>query len=84
MGSFLLRNTELEAVRHEFPDCTDVMVDTKVSNAPMIGFLINQGYQIEDLMIYTVWAQDSTLFLSPTERLVQKQAAVRFRWSRFG
>jgi ribosomal protein S18 acetylase RimI-like enzyme len=47
IGSFLLRNTEIEATSHDFPKTSEVMVDTKVTNNEMITFLIRHGYRIE-------------------------------------
>lgn len=47
VGSFLLRNTEIEAAQHDFPGCSEMVVDTKVSNAGMVGFLAAAGYNIE-------------------------------------
>jgi len=52
VGSFLLRNTEVEAQGFDYPDCTRVTVDTKVKNSGMIGFLIHHGYTpigVEDM-----------------------------------
>jgi ribosomal protein S18 acetylase RimI-like enzyme len=49
IGSFALVNTELEAVRHDFPDTETITVDTKISNAEMIGFLENHGYSVQEI-----------------------------------
>lgn len=49
IGSFALVNTELEAVRHDFPGTDTLMVDTKISNAEMIGFLENHGYSVQEI-----------------------------------
>lgn len=45
MGAFLLRNTEIEASKHDYPAVKRVLVDTKQRNTGMIGFLIANGYQ---------------------------------------
>lgn len=49
VGSFLLRNTELEAVTQDYPECNEILVDTKISNSGMISFLIGHGYQLEEV-----------------------------------
>ena len=46
VGSFLLRNVELEATHHDFPECNKLIVDTKTSNLDMITFLIRHHYSI--------------------------------------
>lgn len=47
IASFLVRNAEIEAARHDFPDCNQVTVDTKVSNPEMINFLLSADYNID-------------------------------------
>lgn len=49
IGSFLLRNTEIEASQHDFPECTDVIVDTKITNSHMINFLVAHGYRVDEV-----------------------------------
>jgi ribosomal protein S18 acetylase RimI-like enzyme len=52
IANFLVRNVEIEAARHDFPDCTQVVVDTKTTNTEMLSFLFAAGYElaaIEDL-----------------------------------
>lgn len=49
IGSFLLRNTELEAVSHDYPGTDTIMADTKATNTEMIDFLQNHGFVLEDL-----------------------------------
>lgn len=49
IGSFLVRNTEVEAHRYDFPDCDQVMVDTKTSNTDMINFLLVNGYHVQEI-----------------------------------
>lgn len=44
IASFMLRNVEHEATQNDFPGCNRILVDTKVSNRDMIGFLFDQGY----------------------------------------
>ena len=46
IGSFLLRNSELEAVAHDFPGVTQVMIDTKAANEEMLLFLEKHGYAL--------------------------------------
>lgn len=46
VGSFLLRNVELEATRNDFPECNELIVDTKISNLDMITFLMRHHYSI--------------------------------------
>jgi len=46
VGSFLLRNVELEATNNDFPECDELIVDTKVSNLDMITFLMRHHYTI--------------------------------------
>ncbi|MDB5160648.1 MAG: hypothetical protein JWO96_28 [Candidatus Saccharibacteria bacterium] len=58
-GSFLLRNTEIEATTQDFPNCTAVMVDTKITNTDMITFLHGQGYRLEE--ITDLYGQDAGL-----------------------
>ncbi len=48
VGSFLLRNTEIEAMA-DFPGVETVLVDTKVTNTDMVAFLINHGYEIQEV-----------------------------------
>lgn len=50
IASFLLRNSEIEAARHDFPDINKVIVDTKVSNTEMINFLLSQGYTVDKIV----------------------------------
>lgn len=47
IGSFLVRNVEIEARRHEFPDSDQVSVDTKAANTDMIQFLLVNGYRVQ-------------------------------------
>jgi ribosomal protein S18 acetylase RimI-like enzyme len=47
IASFLVRNVEIEAARHDFPECGHVTVDTKASNPDMINFLLSAGYDID-------------------------------------
>jgi ribosomal protein S18 acetylase RimI-like enzyme len=49
MGSFLLRNTEIEGIGNDFPGVDTVMVDTKVTNTGMITFLLHHGYKVEEV-----------------------------------
>lgn len=44
VGSFLLRNVEIEASNNDYPECDRIVVDTKANNNDMIGFLVNHGY----------------------------------------
>lgn len=47
IGSFLLRNVEIEATQHDFPRSSQVQVDTKLANSGMIDFLADHGYGVE-------------------------------------
>lgn len=44
-GSFLLRNSELEAVTRDYPNTKQIVVDTKTTNSGMINFLTVHGYE---------------------------------------
>lgn len=44
-GSFLLRNVEAEALGSDFPTCSKMVVDTKLSNFDMINFLLKHRYR---------------------------------------
>ncbi len=46
LGSFMLRQTEMEA---SMIGAATLRVDTKLGNEAMIGFLINNGYAVEDI-----------------------------------
>ncbi len=45
VGSFLLRNAEIEAIGIDFPDTESIFVDTKPANTEMLAFLGSHGYQ---------------------------------------
>jgi len=49
VGSFILRNTEIEGAANDFPGVDTVMVDTKVSNTEMIDFLLKHGYVVVEI-----------------------------------
>lgn len=49
VGSFLLRNAEIEAITTDFPDCTTVVGDTKITNVDMIKFVLDHGYTVEEI-----------------------------------
>jgi ribosomal protein S18 acetylase RimI-like enzyme len=52
VGSFLLRNVEIEAGGNDYPDSRNIVVDTKATNLGMISFLSTHGYSVvvfEDL-----------------------------------
>jgi ribosomal protein S18 acetylase RimI-like enzyme len=49
VGSFLLRNVEVEAAKTDFPDATEFLVDTKTTNTDMIAFLLSHGYTIKEI-----------------------------------
>ena len=49
IGSFLLRNSEIEAAQNDFPGVDEFVVDTKVSNTEMIAFLESHGYDIKEI-----------------------------------
>ncbi len=59
VGSFLLRNAEIEAARNDFPGVEQVVVDTKVSNKEMIAFLQSEGYGLE--YVTDLYGQDTGL-----------------------
>jgi N-acetylglutamate synthase-like GNAT family acetyltransferase len=46
IASFLLRNTEIEAVSVDFPGTDTIMVDTKITNPEMIQFLETRRYEL--------------------------------------
>lgn len=47
VGSFLLRNAEVEALDFDYPDCSRLVLDAKLSSTGIIAFLIKHGYQPE-------------------------------------
>jgi ribosomal protein S18 acetylase RimI-like enzyme len=49
VGSFLLRNAEIEAARNDFPGIEEYIVDTKITNLDMIAFLESEGYSIKGI-----------------------------------
>lgn len=49
VGSFLLRITEVEALKVDFPGCRTIVGDVKVTNTEMVGFLIKHGYTPEEI-----------------------------------
>lgn len=49
-GAFMLRNTEIEAVRNDFPGVETITIDTKEANQEMIAFLLSQDYQVADVL----------------------------------
>ena len=50
VGSFLLRNSEIEGIQNDFPGTSTVMVDTKVTNIGMIDFLLTHGYELQEVV----------------------------------
>lgn len=63
VGSFLLRNVELEATHHDFPECNELVVDTKVSNLDMITFLMRHHYSIAGIDdLYQLGAGQDAVF----------------------
>lgn len=48
-GAFALRQTEYDAKENDFKGIDTFMVDTKVTNIGMIGFLESQGYALTDI-----------------------------------
>jgi ribosomal protein S18 acetylase RimI-like enzyme len=67
IGSFLLRNTEIEAMKYDFPGCKQIMVDTKQANTRMISFLIGQGYSISEVSdLYGLEAGLDTVMVKTT------------------
>lgn len=66
IGSFLLRNTEVDAINEDFPECNQVMVDTKITNTDMIAFLLRHGYQLEEITdLYGLSAGQDAVFTKP-------------------
>lgn len=49
VGSFLLRNAEIEATKIDFPGTKKIVVDTKITNTDMIEFLLSHGYSIDEI-----------------------------------
>jgi hypothetical protein len=61
-----LRNSEIEAVTQDFPDCDRVVVDTKITNADMLAFLINHGYSIEEITdLYQLGTSEDVVLSKP-------------------
>jgi ribosomal protein S18 acetylase RimI-like enzyme len=64
VGSFLLRNTEVEATTVDYPECSGVVVDTKTTNTEMIGFLMDHGYRLEEVAdLYGLGAGEDAVFV---------------------
>jgi len=49
VGSFMLRNSELEAAAHDFPGIERITVDTKQDNTGMTKFLLDHEYRLEEV-----------------------------------
>lgn len=47
VGSFLLRNAEVEALGFDYPDCNRLVLDAKLTSTGIIAFLLKHGYQPE-------------------------------------
>jgi ribosomal protein S18 acetylase RimI-like enzyme len=63
VGSFLLRNTEAEAVQRDFVDCQEMVIDTKVANSDMIAFLLKHGYKLAEVTdLYGLSAGEDAVF----------------------
>jgi ribosomal protein S18 acetylase RimI-like enzyme len=63
VGSFLLRNTEIEGTQHDFPGCNRIVFDTKTTNTGIVAFGMRHGYRlagIEDL--YRLGAGEDAIF----------------------
>jgi ribosomal protein S18 acetylase RimI-like enzyme len=64
IGSFLLRNTEIEGTQHDFPGCNRIVFDTKTTNTGIVAFGMRHGYRlagIEDL--YGLGAGEDAIFV---------------------
>ena len=69
IGSFLVRNSEIEAVAHDFPEATSVTVDTKVDNHDMLSFVQAHGYSLSHTTdLYGTGSLDAVM----TKSLVHK------------
>ena len=66
VGSFILHNTEKQA-RVDFPEVTEVMVDTKISNTEMLGFLMRHGYTLQE--VTDLYSQGASLDAVLTKQL---------------
>lgn len=49
-GAFMLRQVEIDAIRNDFVGVDTFSVDTKLTNAGMIGFLEREGYSVTDIV----------------------------------
>lgn len=66
VGSFLLRNSEIEGAQHDFPGVDHVMVDAKLSNIKMGHFLLAHGYGLHEVTdLYGVGAGLDAVFVKP-------------------
>ena len=73
VGSFLLRNTEVEGTRYDFPDCTKVVFDTKTSNAGIISFGIKHGYRLLEVRdLYGLGAGEDAIFVKSVPPVIVK------------
>jgi ribosomal protein S18 acetylase RimI-like enzyme len=64
IGSFLLRNAEIEAFKNDFPDTLGIMADTKITNIEMIEFLERHGYRLEEIAdLYNSGTAEDAVFI---------------------
>lgn len=49
VGSFLVTQAIREAVEHDYPEVTEVKVDTKITNQDMLDFLRTHGFTPEEI-----------------------------------
>ena len=69
VGSFLLRNAEIEAAQNDFPGIEQYVVDTKTSNVEMIAFLESQGYSVQDITdLYGIGAGLDAVMSKPVKQ----------------
>lgn len=72
VGSFALRNVEIEGATMDFPGVNTVTVDTKVTNNSMIDFLISHGYGITK--VTDLYDKGADLDVVLTKSLAKSQA----------
>lgn len=63
VGSFLLRNVEIEGSQNDFPGCSRIVFDTKTTNTGIISFGTRHGYRLLEVTdLYGLGAGEDAVF----------------------
>ncbi len=63
VGSFLLRNTEIEGTQNDFLGCNRIVFDTKTTNTGIISFGMRHGYRLLEITdLYGLGAGEDAIF----------------------